>query len=65
MTNTEPQVIDTGRYSHNQTCAILKISSKTLYRHSENGSIQFGLHPANGRRFYTGRDIKRYWKAQE
>lgn len=65
MTNIEPQVIDSARYTHKQTCQILVIASATLYRHSENGSIQFGLHHANGRRFYTGRDIKRYWKAQE
>lgn len=64
MTITEPSVIASGRYSVNETSKILGIDRKTLYRHTIEGNIRCGFRRSNGRRFYTGSEIQRYWKAQ-
>lgn len=62
MSTIEPQVSDTGRYSINDASRILGIHRNTLRNHTENGFIKCGFRRTNGRRFYTGSEIKRYWK---
>jgi len=64
MIITEPAVAITGRYSVSEASKILGIDRKTLYRHTIDGIIKCGFRRANGRRFYTGSEIQRYWKAQ-
>lgn len=64
MTVTEPDVIETGRYSSKEACEKLGISKPTLWAHTNSGKIRFGIRKSNGRKFYTGADIKKYWKAQ-
>lgn len=63
MTSLQPQCDQNGRYSHSETCNILGISSKTLYRHSPE-KIKFGMRKSNGRRFYLGSEIIKYWRSQ-
>jgi len=64
MTSTEPIVAVTGRYSVKDASIILGIDRKTLWRHTTEGQIKSGFRRANRRRFYTGSEILRYWKAQ-
>lgn len=64
MTVTEPAVIASGRYPVGEASKILGIDRKTLYRHTTEGLIKCGFRRANRRRFYTGSEILRYWKAQ-
>ncbi|MGV8092492.1 MAG: helix-turn-helix domain-containing protein [Mangrovibacterium sp.] len=64
ITSLEPNAVDTGRYSQNETCEILGISRVTLWSHTNAGLIKFGIRKSNRRKFYTGFEIKRYWKAQ-
>lgn len=64
MTIKEPEVITTGRYPVGKASKILEIDRKTLYRHTKDGFIKCGFRRTNGRRFYTGSEIIRYWKAQ-
>jgi predicted site-specific integrase-resolvase len=64
ITSLEPNVVDTGRYAAGETCEILGISRFTLWSHTNSGLIKFGIRKSNGRKFYTGFEIKRYWKAQ-
>lgn len=64
MTVTEPTVIASGRYPVGEASKILGIDRKTLYRHTTDGLIKCGFRRANRRRFYTGSEILRYWKAQ-
>lgn len=63
MTSLEPEVIDTGRYPSKVTAKILQIHPNTLLNHSKSGQIKCGISKANGRKFYTGSEIKRFWKA--
>ncbi|WP_010416164.1 helix-turn-helix domain-containing protein [Anaerophaga thermohalophila] len=64
MTAIEPQVNDSGRYSVKETSEVLKINRRTLHRHTIAGYIKPGYRRTNGRAFYTGAEIKRYWKSQ-
>jgi len=64
ITATEPQVADTGRYSVTETSKHLGIHRTTLLLHTNNNAIRCGIRKANGRKFYTGTDIKKFWKAQ-
>lgn len=64
MTVTEPTVISTGRYPIGEASKILGIDRKTLYRHTIEGVIKCGFRRTNGRRFYTGGEILRYWRSQ-
>ena len=63
MTATEPEVVDTGRYSTTETCKLLKLSFNTVMKYTKEGQIKHGVRKSNGRKFYTGTDIKKFWKA--
>lgn len=62
MTSNEPNVSDTGRYSITETSRILEVSSETIRRHTKGGMINCKFSKVNGRRFYTGTEIKKYWR---
>lgn len=64
MTALEPKASDTGRYSKTEAAGLLGVSIKTLDRYTASGMIKCGYRRANGRRFYTGKEIKRFWLAQ-
>lgn len=60
----EPRVSPTGRYTIRQACDILGIgSANTLRRYTMNGMIQCGFRSTNGRRFYTGIEIIKFWNS--
>jgi predicted site-specific integrase-resolvase len=63
MTTTEPIVSDSGRYPTMEACEILKISYKTLIKYTDQGAIKCGIRKSNKRKFYTGSEIKKFWKA--
>ena len=63
MVNEEPKVADFGRYNVTETCTKLGICRSTLHRYGKLGKIRFGIRRANMRKFYEGREIKRFWRA--
>jgi DNA-binding transcriptional MerR regulator len=64
ITCDEPQVTANSRYSIGQTCSILCISRKTLAKYTNAGLIQCGYRKPTLRKFYTGVDILRFWRAK-
>lgn len=60
----EPKVLTSARYSITEAAHILGIHIKTLRNHTNEGVIKCGFRRANGRRFYLGSEILRYWKSQ-
>lgn len=64
ITATIPEVAESGRYSVSQTAEALEISRKTLWAHTGAGLIKHGTRKSNGRKFYLGSEILKYWKAQ-
>lgn len=62
MTATIPIINDTDQLSVKQAAAILGIHRSTLHRHTEEGLIKCSYRRSSGRRYYTGKEIKRYWQ---
>lgn len=63
MSNTEPVCKDMGRYSTTEACKLLGIHRNTLNNQTNAGNIRCGRHRHNLRRFYLGKEIKRFWRA--
>jgi len=63
MTFTEPAVNMSARYPIGAASKILDIDRKTLLNHTKEGKIRCGFFRCNGRRFFTGSEILRYWKS--
>lgn len=63
MTAIEPQVSASGRYSIGQVCSLLDIHRNTLRKKTNSGKIKCGFRE-DGRKFYLGREIIRFWRAQ-
>jgi len=64
MKSNEPQLNLTGRYNIEETCAFLGIHRHTLRRYTNRGKIRCGYHRVNGRKFYLGSEILRFWRSQ-
>lgn len=64
MTPTEPEVVDSGRYSITEVGRHLKMDFKTVQKYTNEGALRCGTHKATKKKFYTGADIKKFWKAQ-
>ena len=63
VTCDEPKVIATSRYSVNETCELLGITRKTLQKYTTHGLIKCGFRKATMKKFYTGLDIIKFWRA--
>lgn len=65
MVNEEPKVSPTARFSIGEAAEILGIHRNTLRRHTNVGpaGIDCRHRKSNGRKFYTGSDIVKFWKA--
>lgn len=64
MTSTEPNVSESGKYSVTETCQILHIHRNTLQHYTDEKLIKAGVRRSNGRKYYTGSEIKRFWTTQ-
>ena len=64
ITSYQPCVVPDGRYSISDTCKLLNIHRHTLRRYTKAGFIEYGQRGENGRKFYLGSEIIRFWKAQ-
>lgn len=64
ITTNEPKVNEGGRYSVMQACEALGIHRNTLRNYTEQGLIKCGFRRETGRKFYVGREIVRFWRAQ-
>ena len=63
MCNEEPRVSDTGRYNTTETCKVLGIHRNTLNRWRKAGYIVATYRRVDRKRVYTGKDIKKCWRA--
>lgn len=58
----EPKVADNGRYTATETCKALGIHRDTLTRYRKSGRIKATYRKIDGRRVYTGSEIKKIWR---
>ncbi len=63
MTVHEPIVNDNDRLELMATAKALGAHRSSVLRWTHMGILQCGIRKSNGRRFWTGREIKRFWRA--
>ena len=64
MVATEPRVSENGRYSLREACELLGVHKTTMIRWVKEGKIRYGIRRSNYRKFYLGRELVRFWRAQ-
>ena len=64
MVTEEPRVKEASRYSLEEASKLLGMHRNTLLKYANKGIIKTGIRRSNSRRFYLGREIIRFWKAQ-
>ena len=64
MRSNEPQIKVTSRNNISETYNILGVHRHTLRRYTNKGKIRCGYHRVNGRKFYLGSEILRFWRSQ-
>ena len=64
MVTEEPNVSDTARYSVTQAAEVMGVNRRTILRHTDAGYLKCNYRRTNQRKFYFGKELKRYWKAQ-
>jgi len=65
MRSSMPNVTLTTMYSIAETCKLLDIHRDTLRKYTFSGSIHCGFRRCNGRKFYLGSEILRFWRSQK
>ncbi|WP_106827692.1 helix-turn-helix domain-containing protein [Parabacteroides pacaensis] len=63
ITVNEPNVAATNRYSVMQACEILGVHRNTLRNYTNQGLIKCGYRKTTARKFYTGAELLRFWRA--
>lgn len=63
MTTTKPNVDENGKYSIGETAKALEVSRQTVKRYADNGMLKCGIWRHNGRKFFYGSEIIRFWRA--
>jgi hypothetical protein len=64
MTQTEPQVVETAQYELREAAKALKVSTSCVIKWTEKGLLRAKRKRLNGRRYWTGAEILRAWRAQ-
>ena len=64
MVSIQPQVNMNGRYCVSATCKLLGIHRNTLLNYTKAGYIRCGFRANSKRKFYYGREIVRFWRAE-
>lgn len=63
MVTYEPRVNLNGRYSTDEAAALLGVHRNTIIRYTKKGKLRFGIRRSTTRKYYTGAEILRFWKA--
>lgn len=64
MKQMEPAIIKNGKYGITEVAELLGVSAGTINRWTSAGLMRAGRRRVNGRRFWTGEEILRAWRAQ-
>lgn len=61
---TDPGRISlTGEYTLKEASELLGVTRQTLYRYCREKGLRFGVRRANGRRFFKGVELKRFFNS--
>lgn len=63
ITATEPVVNATSRYSITEAAKILGVHRNSIMNYTKSGLLKCGIRKATKRKFYTGIEILKFWRA--
>ena len=63
MVQEEPKVSAKARYSAVEAASLLGVHRSTLLRYVKSGKLHFNVRTATSRRYFTGAEILRLWRA--
>ena len=63
MVNEFPSVSLMRRYTTKEACTILGVCRNTLVKYTRAGMIEFGTMKSNGRRFYLGGSLLKFYNS--
>lgn len=63
MTTKEPQLNLNDRLELKAAAEVLSVSKGTVLRYTKQGLLHAGIKKSNGRRFWLGSEIIRFWRA--
>ncbi len=64
MTTECPAVVQNGRYSVTEAAKALGCTRQTINAKVRDGILRCGYRRTNGRKFFLGSEIIRYWKSE-
>lgn len=62
MVTTLPTISDDSKFTATALATMLDVSTETIRRYRISGKLKARMSRANGRYFFTGREIKRFWQ---
>lgn len=63
MTNSRPKVALDDRFTITEAAKVLGVHRNTLLKACYSKMLKFGCRRTTGRKFFTGRELIRYWEA--
>ena len=63
MIKTEPTVSMTDKYELREAAKVLEVSSSSITNWTKKGLIRAGRKRINGRRYWTGAELLKAWRA--
>ena len=63
ITATDPVVNATSRYSIAEAAKILGVHRNSIMNYTKSGLLKCGIRKATKRKFYTGIEILKFWRA--
>lgn len=64
MTTTKPIIDPSARLELRDAAAALGVTKSTILRWSAEGRLACGVKKCNGRRFWTGSELIKFWKSE-
>jgi len=64
MIKTVPKVVESAQYELRDTAEVLGVSISTITKWTAKGLLRASRKRLNGRRFWTGSEILRAWRAK-
>lgn len=63
MTKTEPNVKPTDRFELREAAEVMEVDKSTILRWTNKGLLSCRIRRSNNRRFWTGAELVRFWRA--
>lgn len=64
MITTTPNINPAARLELREAAAALEVDKSSIQRWTSIGRLRCGIKKSNGRKFWTGAELIRFWKSE-